>query len=104
MTDDAASLYTEEVLVQVEGKIDQSAGMLDEEVIEKGYALLCVSEPRSDCKIQVIDEASIICSCSSQATARFHQVRRQAIQPGKSGSLLHRPCCFVICSTSHLPS
>ena len=30
--------------------------MLDEEVKEKGYALLCVSEPRSDCRIQMIDE------------------------------------------------
>ena len=44
---------------QVEGNVDQSAGMLDEEIKEKGYALLCVSEPRSNCKIKVIDE---VCS------------------------------------------
>jgi hypothetical protein len=30
--------------------------MLDESVRDKGYALLCVSEPRSDCRIRVIDE------------------------------------------------
>ena len=30
--------------------------MLDETAKEKGYALLCVSEPRSDCRIRVIDE------------------------------------------------
>ena len=42
--------------MQVSGQVDQSAGMLDEEVREKGYALLCVSEPRSDCRIKVIDE------------------------------------------------
>ncbi len=37
--------------------MDQSAGMLSEDVKEKGYALLCVSYPRSDCTIQTIEEA-----------------------------------------------
>ncbi len=32
--------------------------MLDEGAKEKGYALLCVSEPQSDCRIRVIDEVS----------------------------------------------
>ena len=30
--------------------------MLDEGAKAKGYALLCVSEPKSDCHIRVIDE------------------------------------------------
>ena len=42
--------------LQVSGQVDQSAGMLDESAKAKGYALLCVSEPQSDCRIQVIDE------------------------------------------------
>ena len=46
--------------LQVSGTVDQSAGMLDEDVRAKGYALLCVSEPRSDCKIKVIEEVSSI--------------------------------------------
>lgn len=41
------------------GEVDQSAGMLDEEAKEKGYTLLCVSEPRTDCRIKVIEEVSI---------------------------------------------
>jgi ferredoxin len=32
--------------------------MLDEEAKEKGYALMCVAEPQSDCRIKVIDEVS----------------------------------------------
>ena len=42
--------------LQVSGQVDQSAGMLDESAKAKGYALLCVSEPQSDCRIRVIDE------------------------------------------------
>lgn len=42
--------------MQVEGEVDQSAGMLDEEAKEKGYTLLCVSEPQSDCKVAIIEE------------------------------------------------
>lgn len=45
-------------LLQVTGEVDQSAGMLDEEAKEKGYTLLCVSEPRTDCRIKVIEEVS----------------------------------------------
>jgi len=44
----------------VSGQLDQSAGMLDESVKDKGYALLCVSEPKSDCKIRVIDEDEML--------------------------------------------
>ena len=43
-------------MMQVSGRVDQSAGMLDDEVREKGYALLCVSEPLEDCKIATIEE------------------------------------------------
>ena len=30
--------------------------MLDEDVQEKGYALLCVAQPQSDCEVQTIEE------------------------------------------------
>lgn len=40
----------------MQGEVDQSAGMLDDEAKEKGYALLCVSEPQSDCTVAVIEE------------------------------------------------
>lgn len=36
--------------------MDQSAGMLDDDVKQKGYALLCVSTPQSDCKVRIIEE------------------------------------------------
>lgn len=44
----------------VSGQIDQSAGMLDQEVKDKGYALLCVAEPRSDCVIRTIEEEELL--------------------------------------------
>lgn len=37
--------------------MDQSAGMLSEDVQEKGYCLLCVAMPQTDCEIEVIEEA-----------------------------------------------
>lgn len=40
------------------GEVDQTAGMLSDDVKEKGYALLCVSYPQTDCNIQVIEEVS----------------------------------------------
>ena len=46
--------------LQVFGEVDQSAGMLDEGAKAKGYALLCVSEPKSDCRIRVIDEVCLV--------------------------------------------
>ncbi|KAK9810845.1 hypothetical protein WJX73_001480 [Symbiochloris irregularis] len=52
----------------VSGEVDQSAGMLDDTAKEKGYALLCVSEPQSDCKVAVIEEDEILeeVLCSSK--------------------------------------
>ncbi len=38
------------------GEVDQSAGMLDDTAKEKGYALMCVAEPLTNCRIRVIDE------------------------------------------------
>ena len=54
-------------MVQVSGQLDQSAGMLDESVKDKGYALLCVSEPTTDCKIRVIDEVHSTLTSEMQA-------------------------------------
>lgn len=34
--------------------------MLDDEVQEKGYALLCVSYLRSDAKVKVVEEEEIL--------------------------------------------
>ncbi len=57
--------------------MDQTAGMLDEDVQEKGYALLCVAQPQSDCTVQTIEEVrtwfsnriiahEMLCSCQHQ--------------------------------------
>lgn len=50
--------------MQVSGRVDQSAGMLDDDAKEKGYTLLCVSEPQEDCKIATIEEVSSIRAAS----------------------------------------
>ncbi|PSR92732.1 Ferredoxin-1 like [Actinidia chinensis var. chinensis] len=42
------------------GTVDQSEGMLSDDVVERGYALLCVSYPRSDCRIQTIPEEELL--------------------------------------------
>ena len=39
--------------------MDQSAGMLSEDVKAKGYALLCVSYPQGNCTIQTIEEVNL---------------------------------------------
>lgn len=44
----------------VSGRVDQTAGMLDEDVQEKGYALLCVAQPQSDCEVQTIEEEELL--------------------------------------------
>ena len=46
-------------LVQVAGEVDQSASIMSEDVAEKGFALLCVSEPLTDCKIKTIPEVCV---------------------------------------------
>ncbi|KAG8370208.1 hypothetical protein BUALT_Bualt14G0093200 [Buddleja alternifolia] len=44
----------------VAGKVDQSDGMLSDDVVEAGYALMCVSYPRSDCHIRIIPEEELL--------------------------------------------
>lgn len=46
--------------MQVSGKVDQSAGMLSEDVIAQGYALLCVSSPETDCRVKIIEEEELL--------------------------------------------
>lgn len=40
--------------------MDQSAGMLSEDVIDQGYALLCVSTPDTDCRVKIIEEEELL--------------------------------------------
>ncbi|CAI9294028.1 unnamed protein product [Lactuca saligna] len=42
------------------GSVDQSEGMLSDDVIERGYSLLCVSYPKSDCHIKIIPEEELL--------------------------------------------
>ncbi|XWS13644.1 hypothetical protein CRYUN_Cryun36dG0055700 [Craigia yunnanensis] len=42
------------------GTVDQSEGMLSDDVVDRGYALLCVSYPRSDCHIKTIPEEELL--------------------------------------------
>ncbi|XP_010277244.1 PREDICTED: uncharacterized protein LOC104611740 [Nelumbo nucifera] len=44
----------------VSGEVDQSEGMLSDDVVERGYTLLCASYPRSDCHIRTIPEEELL--------------------------------------------
>ncbi|KFK43733.1 hypothetical protein AALP_AA1G165600 [Arabis alpina] len=44
----------------VTGTVDQSDGMLSDDVVERGYALLCASYPTSDCHIKMIPEDELL--------------------------------------------
>jgi len=76
---------------QVSGEVDQSAGMLDETAKEKGYALMCVAEPLTDCRIRVIEEVWSSCNkhknvmmpCNMKACMSFEHVWM------REGAVLH---------------
>lgn len=42
------------------GTVDQSDGMLSDDVVERGYALLCAAYPTSDCHIKIIPEEELL--------------------------------------------
>ncbi|GAB2289339.1 Ferulic acid decarboxylase 1 [Dionaea muscipula] len=44
----------------ISGAVDQSEGMLSDDVADKGYALLCASYPRSDCWVRTIPEEELL--------------------------------------------
>jgi ferredoxin len=44
----------------ISGKVDQSGGTLDDSVVEKGYALTCMSFPQSDVVVTSIDEDELV--------------------------------------------
>lgn len=44
----------------VTGTVDQSGGMLSDDVVERGYTLLCASYPTSDCHIKMIPEEELL--------------------------------------------
>ncbi len=52
----------------VSGLIGQDGSTLDESVIEQGYALMCMSFPRSDTVMRCIEEDELV---SAQFSGRF---------------------------------
>lgn len=47
---------------KVSGVVDQSGSMLSDDVAEKGYALLCMAMPQTDCKIITVSEVRGMCT------------------------------------------
>ena len=86
--------------------MDQSAGMLSEDVKDKGYALLCVSYPQGDCTIQTIDEV-----CAPRGPCLRSQSMRWAARCNRRANALNgivnadgsahcQPCIFCLVSLS----
>ena len=44
----------------VSGLVDQSEGTLDDSVTSQGFALTCITYPRSDCVIRSIEEDELV--------------------------------------------
>ena len=80
---------------QISGDVDQSAGMLDNEAKEKGYALMCVAEPQSDCRIRVIEEVS-------HSTGSWYPLQMLAVFPKHFSRMLSCRGAFL-CDVPHCP-
>jgi ferredoxin len=44
----------------VSGTVDQSGAMLSDDVVDKGFALLCVSVPQTDVRVRTISEEELL--------------------------------------------
>lgn len=44
----------------IKGEVDLGVGMLSEDVVERGYTLLCTATPLSDCEIRTINEDELL--------------------------------------------
>uniref|UniRef100_A0A7S2V4F7 Ferredoxin n=1 Tax=Fibrocapsa japonica TaxID=94617 RepID=A0A7S2V4F7_9STRA len=44
----------------VSGEVDQGMGTLDDSVVEQGFALTCISYPRSDCVVRSVEEDEMV--------------------------------------------
>lgn len=79
--------------------MDQSAGMLSEDVQEKGYCLLCVAMPQTDCEIEVIEE--VCCELGGSNWCTVYSVAGGAAERGDGG--LSGPTCSMPCVSTHAP-
>lgn len=71
---DACFVLSMLAVVQVSGQVEQGAAMLSEDVTAKGYALLCVANPTSDCKIKTITEVGVTVRMTEPAICASRRV------------------------------
>jgi hypothetical protein len=62
--------------------------MLDESAKAKGYALMCVSEPLTDCRIRIIEEVTTLSSIRELSIS----VQAAAGEAGYCMQLCHNAC------------
>ena len=57
--------------LQTRGRVDQSAGMLDDGAKDKGYVLLCVATPEEDCEVHAIEEVGTCSPFQAAASGAY---------------------------------